>query len=91
MLTLAEATRRLSFDSMDNDYNNLFYRAENDVQQDVIAVTEDFIICIWSCAVLDSEIRLYDHNYNLIAKQTLYPNRLPFDKWSSYVFGEDER
>ena len=83
----------LVYDSMDNIYNQIYYCPENDMSQHVVEVTEQFIICVWYSEVLDPELRLYDHNYNLIATQNLYPDQMCFgnNKWSSYVLGEDER
>lgn len=83
----------LVYDSMDNIYNQIYYRPENDNCQKVVDVTDQFIICVWYSEVLDPELRLYDHNYNLIATQNLYPDSMCFgnNKWSSYVLGEDER
>lgn len=84
----------LIYDTMDDIYNNIYYRPENDRSQSVIDVTDKFIICVSYCEVIDPELRLYDHHYNLIATQNLEPENMFFngsDKWKSYVFGENER
>lgn len=84
----------LIYDSMDDIHNQIYYRPENDNCQHVVDVTEKFIICVWYSEVLDPELRLYDHSYNLIATQNLYPDTMCFgiaNKWMSYVLGEDER
>lgn len=84
----------LIYDSMDDIHNQIYYRPENDMSQRVVDVTDKFIICVRYSEVLDPELRLYDHSYNLIATQNLYPDTMCFgvaNKWMSYVLGEDER
>ncbi len=84
----------LIYDSMDDIHNQIYYRPENDMSQHVVSVTDKFIICVWYSEVLDPELRLYDHQYKLIATQNLYPDTMCFgveNKWMSYVLGEEDR
>ena len=60
----------------------------------LITVTPNFIITLWGCNVLPTEIHLFDKQFNLIAKQNLIPEDQFFRKgktWNSYVFDEEER
>lgn len=84
----------LIYNSMDDINNQIYYRPENDNCQYVVDITDKFIVCVWYSEVLDPELRLYDHSYNLIATQNLYLDSMCFgvaNKWMSYVLGEDER
>ena len=80
----------LIYDTMENYYNQIYYRPEDDMCQTVVDITDDFIICAWYSGVLEPEIRLYDHQYNLVAVQRMYKDAC--FGWLSFVFGpEDER
>lgn len=60
----------------------------------LIAVTDKFIITLWGCNVLPTEIHLFDRNFNPIGMQLLFPEDMLFSEgktWWSYVFGEEER
>ena len=84
----------LIYDSMDNIYNQIYYRPENDTSQKFVAVSGDFIICAWYSEVLDPELRLYDRrSFKPVATQQLYPSDLFFmgaNKWMSHIYGEEE-
>lgn len=54
----------------------------------LIEVTDKYIITLWGCNVLPTQIHLFDHQYNLIAKQNLFPEKELFSNnmtWSSEV------
>lgn len=82
----------LIYDSM--DYNQVYYRPENEDCQRFVAIDGEFIICIWYSQTLEPEIRLFDRRtFKLVAVQQLYPNDLFFmgsNKWMSYVYGNEE-
>lgn len=54
----------------------------------LIEVTDKYIITLWGCNVLPTQIHLFDHSFNLIGKQNLFPEKELFSNnmtWSSEV------
>lgn len=61
--------------------------------RELVTVTPNFIITLWGCNVLPTEIHLFDKQFNLIAKQNLIPEDMFFQEgktWNSYVFGKED-
>lgn len=79
----------LVFDTMDDWKNQVYYKAENDNQQVLLFISNDFIVCGFYSMVLDPIIKVYDKQYNLIGEQNMYPdNQFLFsrDRWSSVMY-----
>ena len=64
----------------------------DDIYEDgrsLIEVTDKYIITLWGCNVLPTEIHLFDHNFNLIGTQDLFPEKLFFSNsytWHSIAY-----
>lgn len=55
---------------------------EYDNCQSLQFVTKDFIVCRFDSAVMDSEFRIYDKNYNLVGVQNVWKDAM--FGWESY-------
>lgn len=70
--------------------------AEYDIAESFFTVAGNFIITIWSSAVLDPIFKIYDcRTLKLVGTQNVYPDYMTFgdvvNKWDPLIcFGENE-
>lgn len=70
------------------DDSEIMRGAEYDCENALVFIDRDYIVTVFSCAVLPSELRIYDRNFELIGGQDLYQD-MSFGggkTWNSYGF-----
>lgn len=72
--------RGIVFDT--DDMQVCLHGMEYDNLQHLVFFTQDFIVCRFDSAVLDSEFRLYDKRFNLIGTQNVWKDSM--FGWESY-------
>lgn len=74
----------------------IIYEEEGGYEQgrSFIAIEGNYILTLWGCNVLPTELHIFDRNFNPVGFQLLFPERKLFSEgrtWMSGIFEEGEK
>ena len=72
--------------------HGVIYECEGDEYEEeriLITVTKEYIVTVWRCLVMPSEIHIFDKQYNMIGRQYLFPHDRMFHSVNEWIMKRD--